>query len=305
MNRNRLFASSALLFTTFGGGYYVGQTITAKKVQVKLKDQQHALRVVLENQPTWRTHYHQINNAQSFERKGAFISIFQPRFTGCIVYVVFHNTKDGKTYLLQTVQDRVVDGKEKRVAETPAGFYNGEYFSPDAHVVTEDAERTIERAFNLKKPITANSAYADAMERFKNNKLPQDEYTQDKNLWETADREAHEEAGIAIPELEKDANYKVVRSLLDEIDSPKAYVSIRLVTISGSEMPKLAKLVGDEVVTAEFVPLENFDLKTKKVSMSTGVFEIKPFVLDSTASLVEKLRAANNPSSRNMPRLGY
>lgn len=293
MTRTKLFASSALLFSAaFGGGYYLGQTTTAKKFETKLNDPQRAMGVVLENQNTWHIQFHPANNGQPFGRSGAYVSVFQPRFTGSITYVVFNNTSNGKTYMLQTVQQRVVDGKEKIVTEPPAGFYNGEYTSSLPHVVAEDAERSIERGFNLGKPLPAGTAYADAMDRYKAGKLPHDEYVKDKNLWQTSYREVAEETGLDIAKLEGDTQYKIDRSLYDEIDIPRAYVSIRVVKISGPEIPKLAKLVGDEVISAEFVPLENFDLKTKKVATSTGDFEIKPFVFDSTESLVTKLRSS-------------
>lgn len=300
MTRTKLLASSALLFSAACGGYYLGQTTTAKKFEAKLNDPQRAMGVVLANQNTWRTQFHTADTGQPFGRSGAYVSVFQPRFTGSITYVVFNNTSNGKTYMLQTVQQRVIDGKEKTVTEPPAGFYNGEYTSSLPHVVTEDAERSIEKGFSLGKPVSASLAYADAMDRYKAGKLPHDEYLKDKNLWQTSYREVAEETGLDITKLEGDAKYKIDCSLLDEIDIPRAYVSIRLVKILGPEMPKFAKLVGDEVISAEFVPLENFDLKAKKVATSTGVFEIKPFVFDSTESLVTKLRNSNRSTPRNV-----
>ena len=121
--------------------------------------------------------------------------------------------------------------------------------------------------------------------------LPHVDYVEDRDLWQTAYREVQEEAGLDIQELDVNAHYRVSKSLYGEIDVPKFYVSIRLVHIVGSEAPVLAKIVGDEVVAAEWVPLDNFDLTNKQVATTVGKFIIKPFVSQSTERLVNELRA--------------
>jgi len=289
MTRTRIFVYSTLLFSAvFSGGYYVGQTISTKQFEKKLSDPKYAMSVILSKQNTWRTQFHEANNTNG--RNGAFVSIFKPRFTGAITFVAFKNTTNDKTYILQTIQARVVDGKEMTVCETPAGYYNGAYLSSIPHAVAENAERNIQKQFKLGKPMAHSLAYNEAMRKFNEGHLPVQGYTEDKNLWETSFREVKEETGLDIEKLKLDPSFIITQHLHSEIDIPEEYNSVRLINVSGPNMPVLERLIGDEVISAEWVPLENFDLETKLVSTSKGSFAIKPFVLKSTESVVNEMR---------------
>src|SRR5690348_9309391 len=122
--KNRHIFKSALFFATTVGGYHAGITLTTKEYERKLQDPQRAMGVVLENQDTWRPEYHLTSKGSP--RHGAWITLFKPSSISTAVFIVFNNTSSNRTYILETLQHRVVDGKKTIVCEPPAGFFNGE-----------------------------------------------------------------------------------------------------------------------------------------------------------------------------------
>lgn len=248
---------------------------------------------VLMHQKSWRPQYHPA--AGEAGRPGAYVSLYASRFSTAATYIIFQNTKTNEKHLLQTLQERVINGKKVTVIEPPSGFFNGPFDETKLpHVVVENAERKIETQFQMGKPIRFSDAYNETRQKLQSNQLTLGKYTVDKNLWQTAGRETKEETGLDLEQLERDPKYKVSKSIIGDIEVPSTYMSIREVVIQGETIPPLAALDGDEVLHASWVALKDFDLSNNTVKTANGILPIKPEVLDFTRMVVEQQRGNSN-----------
>lgn len=310
----RLLGNPALIFSVAiasgYGGYKLGQEARISQVhelQRKLNDPAVAMATVLGKQLTWRPQWH---NA-SGPRKSAVVSMFMPRFTGSANYILFENSIEGSKYILQTLQERAFNGVNKIYSEPTAGFYNGLFESPYPHIVVETAEKAIESARKLGKPITHEEAYRVAEQKLAAGIIKDDEYRVDSNLEETTERETSEEAGFNLKELRKDPRYQIISGIIGEVDVPSAYIIARVIYIKGPTLPHLSQLESeDEILKAEWVPLGNFNTDDNTVRTSRGIFPVKPENLPFTRAAVQQFRKpgtftwdALTPWSKIAPRM--
>ncbi len=234
---------------------------------------------VIQNQPdlSWRLKYFPAGNFSEGGRDGLWVARFKPRYTGTAVYVVFHEQQTNKNYLLLTVQERVINGQKVSVCEPPTGFFNGQYPSVIPHVVSESSEREIENQINLGKQPNYTQIYLHFMNEYALGKLPKEPYIIDQNLLQTAYREIKEEAGLDIPDLQKEKGIIVSQKIIDELETPEVYSIIRQIDITGDKLPTLVPKDNDEVKHNEWIPLQNINMDTKTVKTSSGIFPLKPY----------------------------
>lgn len=296
----------AIVSTVFGSGYFAGKTIQRKESETP----EHAINVI-QNQDnlTWRLKYVSSGKYSSDGgRDGLWVTRFKPRFTGTMVFVVFKDKTSGQSYLLLTTQERVVNQQKIKVCEPPIGFFNGEYVSSVPHVVSEMAERSIEKSHGMGlKPVSQKEIYNQLMQQYNAGLIPKDDYNVDKNLQETAIREVREEAGLNVLELQ-DKGFTVSQKILGEIDNPNVYSSVRQIEIVGDVLPQLKKINNDEVSHNEWVLISDIDLQKKVVKTSKGEFPLKSYddVVKYTTEIIlnisqTQLQAVNEPFAINNP----
>lgn len=270
-----------------GTGWYIQKRISYNP--------EHAINVI-QNQPglTWRLKYFSSGQYSLGGRDGLWVTRFKPRYTGIMAYVLFHKKNTGQSYLLLTLQERVVNQKTLIVCEPPTGFFNGEYVSSIPHLIAEAAERKIEKQYKLGiKNIDQRKIYNDLIYQYNKdnrNEMTRNGYKMDVNLQETAYREIEEEAGLDIRQLQKDG-FSLSQTLLGEIETPDVYTSIRRIDIFGDSLPPLKKRDNEEVRHNEWVLTSNIDLKERVVKTSRGTFPLKPYdqVIESVKQIMYTL----------------
>lgn len=282
----------------FGVGFYAGGNLEHKTASTS----EYAVHV-LQNQPdlTWRLKYFPANAFAGTGRDGLWVSRFKPRYTGTDVYVIFRQKRTRQSYVLLTLQNRVIDNEKVIVCEPPAGFFNGEYPSSIPHIVAESAEREIETQVALgNKNINQEAIYQNYMQKYINGEFSEEErapYETDKNLIETAYREVKEEAGLDIPVLEKQVGITMTHKIIDELETPSVYAIIRRIDIQGDKLPDLIPKNNNEIVHNEWVRIQDIDIVNMTVHTSKGIYPIKPRdkIPENLAKLVKELNYRAEP----------
>ncbi|MBT4964060.1 MAG: NUDIX hydrolase [Francisellaceae bacterium] len=262
-------------------GYYIGLSNPSYNT---------SLMTISEQQKTWRLQRHVIDR-KNMNRDELWVSVFKPRYTGAVAHVIAHDMNNNKDYLLITLQNRVVNGKQVLVTAPPSGFYNGTYGSSTPHAVSEEAERNIDMKNKLDLKVNHNEEYKKAKTKYLQGEIPDDNYTEDLSLIETAYRETKEETGLNLKKIEESKGNKFEIKVFDSVDVPSAYIPIYLITFNYNGLPVLEKLHGNEIIRSEWVNLSQINLEKQEISLSLGNYPIDEEVYPSTKRVVEETRA--------------
>lgn len=279
-----------------GMGYGMG-SFNEKRTS---SDPAHAVSVI-QNQPglTWKLKYFSSGQYSQGGRDGLWVTRFKPRYTGIRAFVVFHEKKTGQSFLLLTLQERVINKQKTIVCEPPMGFYNGTYASSIPHAVTESAEREIEKQIKLGNTPNQKKIYSEMSMQYKKESSDSKSYQVDANLQETALREIEEEAGLNLKQLQS-SGFSLHQIVMAEDETPDFYASIRRLDITGDALPTLKKRNNDEVMHNEWIPLSNIDLQTGMVKTSKGTYPLKPYdkVIECTQQIIKDSLPSHRASKK-------
>lgn len=238
-------------------------------------EQNQAAQSMANTMGAWQGGYVATGVAPGEGRPGFFVSMFQKRVTGAVVFVTCQ-LQNGKKYVLMTLQERIVDGKPVVFAEPPAGFFNAEFPAEKAdasqrlpHQVVEEAERAIDKQSKQtgKKPTAEDisNVYQKVWQHYQN--LPNNKkvkYAEDNNTLDTAKRELLEESGLDIREYPH-----LQTQVVDWLDNKMDLVAVYHFHISKiKSLPKLKDEANDEIQSAFWVPIH--DVSQDGLSVSKG-----------------------------------
>ena len=274
--KNFYTSTEFFIFTLFvlGIGLYLRKLYKKRKIT----SLEQAVNII-QNQPclTWRPKYFSSGNSNGNSRDGFWVTRFKPIHMGAIAYVIFYEKSSNQSYLLMTLQNRIINKKSVLVCEPPGGFYNREYSSNIPHSISEASEKEIEKQIKLnKKNVNCQVIYNYFTKRYNQGYLSKEAYQVDDNLWATAYREISEETGLNIKIIKKNDLFAVSEFIIGEIDQPEIYISIRQINISGEHLIALPKKNNDEIMHNEWIKIQNIDLEKNSVKTSKGIYLLNP-----------------------------